>query len=218
MSKSFNKLCTYIIMFLSFFNTSYARQTSCYSYRGGALKAYRPVFIPSFFLYGLISLFLLLPITSSVQAQTNKTDTSRQLPYFASLKADKVNVREGPSQEHRISWVFKRLGLPVEITASHELWHKIRDSSGAEGWVFHRLVSRKRTALTTPWENKARKTGLYVAKDLKSRKIANMEKNVLVYLKSCDGKWCTVHVDKLSGWVPQNKIWGAYKGEIFKNE
>src|SRR5262249_28295400 len=37
------------------------------------------------------------------------------VPRYASLKADKVNLRRGPGTEYPTSWVFQRLGLPVEV-------------------------------------------------------------------------------------------------------
>ncbi len=43
-------------------------------------------------------------------------------------------------------WVYTRAGLPVEITAEFENWRRIRDSEGAEGWVYHSLLSGRRTA------------------------------------------------------------------------
>ena len=39
------------------------------------------------------------------------------VPRFVSLKADKVNLRAGPTREHDVTWVFTREGLQVEITA-----------------------------------------------------------------------------------------------------
>ena len=74
------------------------------------------------------------------------------LPQFVSLKSDRVNLHEGPSKEHRTLWVYKRAGLPVEITAEFEIWRKIRDSEGVEGWVLHSLLSGRRTALVAPWK------------------------------------------------------------------
>jgi SH3-like domain-containing protein len=39
--------------------------------------------------------------------------------------------------------------LPVEITAEFENWRRVRDSEGAEGWVYHSLLSGRRTAVIT---------------------------------------------------------------------
>ena len=76
--------------------------------------------------------------------------TKLPLPRFASLKTDRVNLREGPSKDHATKWVYERAGLPVEITAEFEIWRKVRDSEGVEGWVLHSLLSGRRTALVTP--------------------------------------------------------------------
>jgi len=73
------------------------------------------------------------------------------LPRFVSLKSDKVNVRKGPSTDQAIVWVFSRAGLPVEVIAESDNWRRVRDSEGADGWVFHSLLSARRTALVTPW-------------------------------------------------------------------
>ena len=74
------------------------------------------------------------------------------IPRYVSLKSDRVNLREGPSKDHRTTWVFQRAGLPVEITGEFEIWRKVRDSEGAEGWVLHSLLSGRRTVLIAPWK------------------------------------------------------------------
>src|SRR5215217_1138160 len=72
------------------------------------------------------------------------------LPRFVSLKSDRVNVRGGPTKDHDVTWVFTRAGLPVEITAEFENWRRIRDWEGSEGWVYHSLLSGRRTGVVTP--------------------------------------------------------------------
>ena len=52
--------------------------------------------------------------------------TKLPMPRFVSLKADSVNLREGPNRDHPVKWIFKRAGLPVEITAEFEQWRRIR--------------------------------------------------------------------------------------------
>src|SRR3972149_2901787 len=95
-------------------------------------------------------LALFLSVTAWAAGETASTASGLPLPRFVSLKADKVNVRGGPSREHEVTWVFTRLGLPVEITAESENWRRIRDAEGAEGWVFHSLLSGRRTVLVSP--------------------------------------------------------------------
>src|SRR5215218_7889647 len=79
-----------------------------------------------------------------------KKGTGLPVPRFVSLKTDRVNLREGPSKDHRTAWVFQRAGLPVEIVAEFETWRRIRDAEGTEGWVLHSLLSGRRTALVMP--------------------------------------------------------------------
>src|SRR5918995_3250361 len=77
--------------------------------------------------------------------------TGLPVPRYVSLKTDRVNLREGPSKDHRTAWVFQRAGLPVEIVAEYETWRRIRDAEGTEGWVLHSLLSGRRTPLVMPW-------------------------------------------------------------------
>src|ERR1039457_7668026 len=71
------------------------------------------------------------------------------LPRYVSLKSDHVNVRAGPTKDNDVAWIYTRSGLPVEITAEFENWRRVRDSEGAEGWVYHSLLSGRRTAVVT---------------------------------------------------------------------
>lgn len=145
------------------------------------------------------------------------------IPRFVSLKADRVNVRGGPSTEHKVDWVFRRIGLPVEIIQEFEHWRRVRDSEGAEGWVFHSLLSGRRTALVMPWssqedqtENSNKNNGqIPVHNDRSNRSsiVVNVEPGVLTNILECDGTWCHLSLDKYRGWIQQEKLWGVYRGE-----
>ena len=80
---------------------------------------------------------------------TALTASGLPVPRYVSLKSDHVNVRAGPTKDNDVAWVYTRSGLPVEITAEFENWRRIRDSEGAEGWVYHSLLSGRRTAVIT---------------------------------------------------------------------
>jgi SH3-like domain-containing protein len=134
------------------------------------------------------------------------------VPRFVSLKSDRVNLREGPSKDHRTSWVFQRAGLPVEITAEFETWRRIRDSDGSEGWVLHSLLSGRRTALVAPWEKKA-SLPLYGRASLNGEVMAQLQPGVLANVKRCDGPWCRLTGQGFDGWMPQDKLWGVYPNE-----
>jgi len=139
--------------------------------------------------------------------------TGLQLPRFVSLKASRVNVRVGPSNSHAVKWIFVRAGLPVEIVQEFETWRRIRDSAGAEGWVYHGLLSGRRTALVAPWEGAAPVT-LHVAPDATAATAAVLEPKVVGSIKSCDGRWCRIEGKGFAGWAEQEKLWGVYPNEV----
>jgi SH3-like domain-containing protein len=142
--------------------------------------------------------------------------TTLPVPRFVSLKSDKVNVRKGPSTDQSIVWVFSRAGLPVEVIAESDNWRRVRDSEGADGWVFHSLLSARRTVLVTPWSKGEEHVKLYNSKSTSSRAVAELQSGVLGNVMACDGEWCQVSVDDYSGYVQQDKLWGVYKGEEVK--
>ena len=133
------------------------------------------------------------------------------LPRYASLKTDRVNLREGPSKDHRTVWVYQRAGLPVEITAEFEIWRKVRDSEGTEGWVLHSLLSGRRTALVA---SKSGPTIPLLAKPQNgSDLMANLQPGVIVNVHTCDGSWCSVDIENVKGYVEQVRLWGVYPDE-----
>ena len=135
------------------------------------------------------------------------------IPRFVSLKSDKVNVRKGPSTDQAIVWVFARAGLPVEIIAESDNWRRVRDSEGADGWVFHSLLSGRRTALVSPWSKGKESVTMHVSSSKSSRAVAQLQSGVIGNVVECDGEWCELTVDGYDGYVEQDKLWGVYRGE-----
>ncbi len=135
-----------------------------------------------------------------------------QIPRFVSLKSDRVNVRSGPNKDQEVRWVYTRAGMPVEITAEFENWRRIRDWEGAEGWVYHSLLSGKRSAVVVP-TLKDDLVPLYASSDGKSAVVARLQSGVLGMLKVCNGTWCEFTGKNFSGWIHQERLWGAYPNE-----
>jgi SH3-like domain-containing protein len=134
------------------------------------------------------------------------------VPRFVSLKSDRVNVRSGPNKDQEVRWVYTRAGMPVEITAEFENWRRIRDWEGAEGWVYHSLLSGKRSAVVVPTLKDAL-VPLYASPDPASAETARLQSGVLGQLKSCNGTWCQFAGKNFDGWVRQERLWGAYPNE-----
>ncbi|MEO1198357.1 MAG: SH3 domain-containing protein [Pseudomonadota bacterium] len=134
------------------------------------------------------------------------------LPRFVSLKSSPVNVRSGPGRDHDIAWQFTLPGWPVEITAEFDNWRRIRDSEGAEGWVFHALLTGERTALVLPWSEDGTAT-LHRGPEATSDAVAYLESGVLISIDTCESGWCSVRVNRHRGFVDQGLLWGVYPDE-----
>jgi SH3-like domain-containing protein len=137
------------------------------------------------------------------------------VPRYVSLKTDRVNLREGPSKDHRTAWVFQRAGLPVEITAEFETWRRIRDAEGTEGWVLHSLLSGRRTALVMPWAKAGTQPlALYDKADERGSVVAQLQPNVIANVKGCKEGWCRVIIGaQTTGFIKQDRLWGVYPNE-----
>ncbi|QFU14907.1 SH3 domain-containing protein [Microvirga thermotolerans] len=162
------------------------------------------------------------PPALAQQQQTppgGRLGTGLPVPRYVSLKTDRVNLREGPSKDHRTAWVFQRAGLPVEIVAEYETWRRIRDSEGTEGWVLHSLLSGRRTALVMPWaKGEVPPIPLREAPSDRSGTVAQLQPGVIANIKSCDGAWCRVVIvmeraRDVDGYIQQDKLWGVYPNE-----
>lgn len=147
--------------------------------------------------------------------------TKLPLPRYVSLKTDRVNLREGPSKDHRTLWVFQRAGLPVEIVAEFEIWRRIRDSEGSEGWVLHSLLSGRRTGLVTARsKSDAQPVPLHARADEGADVVARLQPGVIASIKTCTGAWCRVVVasadgrgSEVDGYLRQERLWGVYPNE-----
>lgn len=144
------------------------------------------------------------------------------LPRFVSLKSNQVNVRVGPGQDYDVAWIFVKGGLPVEVIQEFDNWRRIRDAAGNDGWVFHSLLSGRRTALVTPWAGRAEPLPLYRERSSGAKLNARLESGVLVNIEECDGEWCRANLrnaddQTFRGFVQQDKLWGVYANEEFDN-
>jgi SH3-like domain-containing protein len=151
---------------------------------------------------------------AQAQPASPKTVSGLPIPRFVSLKADRVNVRGGPTKDHDVTWVYNRAGLPVEITAEFETWRRIRDWEGAEGWVYQSLLSGRRTATVAPNEkNKGELIPLYDKPDHAATVVARLQVGVLGSVKRCTGSWCRLAGESFDGWIQQERLWGVYPNE-----
>ena len=149
--------------------------------------------------------------TSSAKEAASST-SGLPVPRYVSLKSDHVNVRAGPTKDNDVAWVYTRSGLPVEITAEFVNWRRVRDSEGAEGWVYHSLLSGRRTAVIT-MKSKDDLAALYERADPASAVTARLQAGVVAQVKHCAAGWCHVAGNGFDGWIEQPRLWGVYADE-----
>jgi len=151
------------------------------------------------------------PVRAAGEIATG-TASGLPVPRFVSLKSDRVNVRAGPNKDQEVRWVYTRIGMPVEITAEFENWRRIRDWEGAEGWVYHSLLSGRRSAVIVP-KSKDELVPLYNNANAEGNVVARLQSGVLSTVKSCSGTWCRLIGKDFDGWIQQERLWGAYPNE-----
>jgi SH3-like domain-containing protein len=175
----------------------------------------RPHFLVPIFAAMLIAgLSLASPaLTQTTTGSVAVGPSGLPVPRFVSLKSDRVNVRGGPSQNHSISWIFLRQGLPVEIIAEFENWRQIRDSDGQEGWVFHSLLSARRTILVAPWSDEEF-LPLRDSQGEDGELVAKLSPGILGNLERCDDGWCRISIRQYEGWIAQDLLFGTYPNEV----
>lgn len=151
----------------------------------------------------------LIIFASTAVAQERGAVTQLPLPRFVSLKAAEGNVRRGPSLTHRIDWVFKRRDMPLEITAEHGHWRRVRDRDGVGGWVHYSLLSGTRHVLI-----EQDMLPLYQRADSSTPIMARLELGVVARLGKCSATWCRVTSSGYKGWTPKEALWGVKPEEI----
>jgi SH3-like domain-containing protein len=135
-------------------------------------------------------------------------DNAPPLPRFATLRADRVNLRVGPGEQYRIEWEYRRKGFPVEVIAKSDVWRKIRDWQGTEGWVHERMIAEQRNVIV-----RGEVRALREKADTTSAAVARAEPGVVARLLECHGAWCRIEVQGIRGWLARNDIWGVYPDE-----
>lgn len=129
----------------------------------------------------------------------------RVLPYWATLRYEKVNMRVGPSAEYPVTWVYQRQGLPVKVVRIREGWRLIEDHDGTQGWIASSQLDPARGALvigTGLAEIRAEPSTAAVVK-------WRAEPGVVARIKPCKAGWCEVDIAGRKGWISAARLWGS---------
>ncbi|MGX9963233.1 SH3 domain-containing protein [Roseomonas sp. F4] len=163
----------------------------------------------------------------SPAAPSTGSVTGLPLPRFASLRSDEVNMRVGPSTSYPIEWTFQRRDLPVQIIGEFQLWRRIRDPDGAEGWVHSSTLAGRRTVLVRPAASAAAGAQpVSTASEATLRRraeegataVARISPGVIARIRECaaGSSWCEVQVASHRGFLRRAEIWGVGSDEEVK--
>jgi SH3-like domain-containing protein len=133
------------------------------------------------------------------------------VPHYASQRAGRANLREGPGYHHRILWVYRHRGYPFRVTAKFDIWRRVQDVNGTIGWMSAALLSNKRTVLVTG------KRRVRIYQDANGGRVVGLaDPGAIADLETCTRDACQIHDDDIDGWIARNRIWGVGKDETFK--
>ena len=151
---------------------------------------------------GALALALL---AGAVEAKVSDT----KVPYWASISAREAMMRAGPGANFPATWRYSRPGLPVKVIARHEIWRKVREVDGTEGWMNGILLSEDRTAIV----NGSTPALLRAAPEANARILWRAEPGVIGKLSHCADGWCEFDVHGRAGYVETGQIYGIDPGE-----
>ena len=157
--------------------------------------------------------------------------TGLPLPRYATLRSDEVNMRAGPGTRFPIEWTYQRRDLPVEIVREFELWRRIRDVEGIEGWVHQSTLATsaaRRTfiarpaAAPAPARSTAPATAVPAPSSIpqevvlrrrpeeSAAAVARLRPGVIGRLRACEANasWCEAQVGEYRGYIRRADIWG----------
>ncbi|VWX52063.1 SH3 domain-containing protein [Novosphingobium sp. 9U] len=127
------------------------------------------------------------------------------VPYWASIDADVANMRVGPGDSYRISWVYRRPHLPVRVLRREGPWRLIEDPAGDKGWMRDLLLSRQRAAIVTGKGAAEMRAEPKADSHLQWR----VEPGVVGLLGECEAGWCQFDADGHKAFAPADRLWGT---------
>jgi SH3-like domain-containing protein len=122
---------------------------------------------------------------------------------FLSLKNSEVNLRQGPSFDHPIRFVYKKRFLPLIILEKSDVWLKTKDFQNNSGWIHISQLSNKKSAI-----NIKQNSIIYKKSTIYSKPVARLEVGRLLLIKKCKADWCKVSTNNYNGWIFKKFLWG----------
>lgn len=143
--------------------------------------------------------------SGALAAPPGGTPSGLPVPRYVSTKFREVNARGGPGDDHRMLWIYRVRGLPLQVVAETEEWRRVCDPDGQLAWVHRRLLAETRTVMRAS----ARDLLLRARPTETARAPAVLAGRAIATLGKCERGWCRVSVGKTGGWVRASEVWGV---------
>ena len=125
--------------------------------------------------------------------------------YFLTLKYNRVKVRQGPSFEYPVKFIYKKKYLPIKIIDSKDNFRKITDLKNNNGWIHVSQLTKKKSAI-----NIHNLSIIFKKPNIYSQPMAKLEKGKVVIVKKCKEDWCKIITNDYKGWIFKNYLWGNF--------
>ena len=134
-----------------------------------------------------------------------KTYAYAKLSTLVSIKTSKANLRYGPGKNYPIKIIFIKKNIPLIMIDKFEHWRKVLTNNNIHGWIHKSQLSNRYRSIVLNPDYLRRKP------QLKSKKIALLDKKVNVSLIKCKIYWCKISLNnrKYSGWYIKKFLWGT---------
>ena len=155
--------------------------------------------------FAALVLSALLAAAAPARAAERQTPSGFPVPRYVTLKFAKVNARAGPGDDHKLLFVYKTRGLPLQVVAETSEWRRVCDPEGQVAWVHKRVTDGRRSVINM--SNRA--APLYRSPKPGAEPAAFLNVRAMADLVRCQKGWCKVKADGAQGWAPQGTLWGT---------
>ncbi|MDD9331180.1 MAG: SH3 domain-containing protein [Wolbachia sp.] len=125
------------------------------------------------------------------------------VPYFVSIKSNKVNMRTGPGFHYHVKWIYICKNFPLKVIEEFESWKKVCDMDEDYGWIKGNLLNSKRYAVIKE------DTFGYKKQSIDSKFSMKIDKSVIMRIEKCSKRLCFLSASKCKALVQKKFIWGV---------
>ena len=159
----------------------------------------------------LFALPLLLLAAAAMAAPPAQPGANAPIRYVSQRGADKAYLREGPGYAHRVLWIYRHRGTPFAVTASFDVWRRVRAADGTSGWMSANMLSDRRTVVVV-----GRGRAQIRAAPGSLKLVGLADPGAIASLRACAPHACEITAPGMDGWIDKARIWGVGADEVFR--